>query len=110
MSFVIKKKDTFFWPVKIKSPVDGGKFEEQTLNLEFKKLKISELNKMVVKKGADIEFCKMFIVGWKDVRDESGNELPFTDGYLEELLDTVGVAKQIGEQLYDAMNGAIEKN
>jgi hypothetical protein len=34
--FIINQSETYKWPVKISSPIDGGKYQEQELILEFK--------------------------------------------------------------------------
>jgi hypothetical protein len=108
MAFVIKKKDTFFWPVKVKAPIDGGKYEEQEIQVEYRRLKMSEVNKLQTQDG--VSFCKSIIAGWKDVRSEDGTDVPFTDTALEALLDQYGFANQIARQYFEAMAGAAEKN
>lgn len=108
MSFIFKKKDSYFWPVKLKSPSDGGKYETQTLELEFKKLKQKQITEALgVKENAD--FCRQIVNGWRDARDESGQELAFGE-HFESLLDEPGFAKQIVDQYLASLTGAAEKN
>ncbi len=96
MAFVIKKKNTFVWPVKIKTPVDGGKHESQEISLEFRKIKKSELTALTSEAGtSDVKFCKAIIVGWKDVTDEQGNQVEFSEMALSDLIEDLGVASAI---------------
>ena len=83
MAFVMKKKEKFLWPVKIKTPKDGGGYEEQSLSLEFKKMGNKELRELGKSKSEDLsDFAKAIVLGWKDVKDESGNELPFSPEFI----------------------------
>ena len=112
MAFVIKKKESFIWPVKIKSPADGGKYDEQTLNLEFKKLKSSEMENLLKGniEGGDKGFCRMIVLGWKDVKDSEGKDVPFSSDGLEGLLEEYGCGKAIASAYFEALAGAVEKN
>lgn len=112
MAFVIKKTKSYFWPVKLKSPKDGGGYESQTLNLEFRKLKNSELKSLLreKKEDADLDFCKKVITGWKDIKDDDGNEINFSLESLEIVLDEQGFLGQVVNQYLESISGAIEKN
>lgn len=110
MAFVIKKKDSFFWPVTLKEPADGGSYSEQKIDLEFKKLKESELKELLSKTEGDKEFCKAIVLGWKDVKDESGFSVEFTQDSFEALLDNVKFASSICNQYLKICSGVVEKN
>lgn len=108
MAFVIRKKKTFFWPVVIKTPKDGGGYDEQKLNLEFKFLKDSELVDLVKKSNSDKELCKAIVVGWKDVLDEQ--EQPVSFESFEDVLDTAKFASSIVSQFLKIIGDIVEKN
>ena len=38
MAFVLKQSDTYKWPVTVEIPIDGGRFDKQTFDAEFKRL------------------------------------------------------------------------
>ena len=45
MAFILAQSDSYSWPVTVEFPVDGGRFEKQTFDAEFKRLHNHELNK-----------------------------------------------------------------
>ncbi|MGZ3743859.1 MAG: phage tail assembly chaperone [Pseudobdellovibrionaceae bacterium] len=111
MAFVIKKKESFTWPVKIKSPKDGGGYEEQKINLEFKKLPQSEFQKTLKTAGiTDVQFCQQVIIGWKDVVNENNEPVVFSEANLADFLETLGVPSQIVQQFTEIVSGASGKN
>jgi len=110
MAFVLKKQDSYFWPVILKSPKDGGGFEEQSIELQFKRLKAGDLKKLVEQKKDDTLICAEIIVGWKNVSNEKGDSIPFSETNLFEVLDCVGFSSQIVSQYLESISGAITKN
>lgn len=108
MALKISNSPSFFWPVTINTPADGGTFEKQTFDAEFKRMKISEVEKMVagVHSGAvpGSAAVREFFVGWRGVVDD-GQEVPFSETALEQVLDIPGVAWGIFEAFKEAMSG-----
>lgn len=110
MSFVIKKTKSFTWPVVLKTPKDGGEYDEQKITLEFKNLKQSEMVDLLKQSSNDVEFCKSVVVGWKDVVSESNNIVEFSDSAFAELLDNVKFASSIMSQYLKIIENVVEKN
>jgi hypothetical protein len=109
MSFVLKKKESYWWPIKVKSPADDGKYDEQELNLHFKKLKVSDLQKKL--EGDRKELVKEIVIGWKEVKDEDGKEIPFSTKALENLLNSeYGMLAMIVAGFIESQTGVFEKN
>lgn len=108
MSLKISNSPTFFWPVTINTPVDGGTFEKQTFDAEFKRMKISEVEHMVasVQSGAvaGSVAVRQFFVGWRGVVD-GDQPVPFSETALEQVLDIPGVAWGIFEAFKEAVSG-----
>lgn len=108
MAFVIKKKESFIWPVTMKLAADGGKYDEQVIDLEFRHMKDSELQKILKKSKSDKEFCKAVVVGWKDVKDENSNPVDFSG--FDDFLENVQFAATISTAYLKIVGGSVEKN
>lgn len=112
MAFVLKELKDFWWPCVIKTPgQNSGQYDVQELDLNFKLVKESELNDLLDKKLTNKEFCKLVVLGWKDIKDEKGEEIKFSPSSFEKLLDYPKYAKQIADAFLEALRGTFaEKN
>ncbi len=94
--FKLNTNGHYSWPVEISVPIDGGVHEKQVLDVKFKRLPQSKIQELLSnEESSDNKFCKEIIVGWKGVCDESGNEIPFSNEALDNLLDFPQLAKKI---------------
>lgn len=97
MPLKIKQSSTFFWPVTVMIPVDGGRFDKQTFDVEFARLSVTDAEQLVTSIAAgertEFEGYRDMIKGWRGVVDD-GEEVPFSDTTLKQLLEipTVGPA------------------
>ena len=112
--FVIKQSDTYGWTVSVKYPITGNKYKTETFTGEFKRLpqsRIKEIMKQIENdQMGDKDLAKEVLVGWKDVSDENGNEIPFSEATLEKLLDVQLVAGSIARAFIESISGAKIKN
>lgn len=88
MAFVRKKNKTFKWPVVVREPSenDAGVFEENEFIAVFKRLKVSEYTKASESK-TEFEMLKMMLVGWEEMKEEDGQEMPFTHQNLKDMME-----------------------
>ena len=104
---------TFKWPIRAKVPVDGGKYEESTFDLVFKRLSRSEFETWLqrVDRGEINPAAGLaeIIVGWDGVVDSDGQEVPFSQDKLREVLEVVPFPAIIMLHLQDAMAGAARR-
>jgi hypothetical protein len=126
MAFVLKKAATYSWPVTIELPVDGGRYEKQTFEGIFNRLKQSRVTqiqveamklKAAIQKDQDIsgmvkdqEIADEVLAGWKGILDEDGDELPFSEAVKAELLEIPSVAGSIVMAFGDSISKAKAKN
>lgn len=112
--FVLKQSDSYFWPVSIEFPVDGGKFKKETFEAEFKRIsesRIKEATKQVSDgELTDLDFAKEILVGWKNVSDENGNDIPYLESTKAQLLDLPLVSRSIVMSFFESLSGAKRKN
>tara|TARA_R110000787_G_scaffold90044_1_gene190496 strand:+ start:9069 stop:9413 length:345 start_codon:yes stop_codon:yes gene_type:complete len=114
MAFVLKKSNTYKWPVSVDVPVDGGKHERVTFDVEFKDLtqsRLLEIAELSAEGGmTDVEIAREVITGWAGIEDEDGTELPYSVTKRDELLDVPMLASTIASAYLDSKKGAKRKN
>ena len=126
MAFVLKQSSSYVWPVTVKLPISGGKFEKQTFDAEFKRLPQARINKIQIEVQARIKsserneatddsisdqsIAEELLIGWSGVLDEDGDEVPFTESMKQQLLDIPTMASAIIVAYFDSLTGTKTKN
>lgn len=112
--FVLKKSPTYTWPVTIEFPVDNGKSKKESFDAEFKRVTESELESVRSQFKANEldnkDFAKDILVGWKGIKDEDGNDIPFTESTKAQLFDFPLVANEVVSAFFDSILGSKTKN
>lgn len=108
MALRLNTSGTFFWPVEVSTPADGGKFERETFDAEFRRMKLSEVDEMIarVQTGelTGPAAVRTFMVGWRGVTSD-GEDVPFSETSLALALDKPGVAAALFDAFREAMSG-----
>ena len=111
--FKIDQSDSYTWPVKVEVPMSGGKFEQHTFDVKFKRVsqaRLKEINKLgELGEINDVDLCKEILVGWSGVTDGK-DEIPFSEEAKDKLLDVALVAKSVVISFYESLSGAKRKN
>ena len=126
MAFVLKQSATYKWPVTFRVPADGGKYEKQTFDAEFRRLSQSRINEIqlevqarikAAEKGdpvgtdiSDMSIADEVLAGWSGVVDGDGEEVPFGQASKAELLNVPGLAGSIIEAYFESLAGKKTKN
>lgn len=123
MAFVLKQSATYKWPVTIVIPIDGGQKERHTFDGEFKRLPQTRVNELVtqlqLQQRPDIDpdqilpaqdAAREILVGWSGIQDDSGEEIPFSETALNQLLEMQMVAAQIILAWFNSLEVAKRKN
>ena len=126
MAFVLKQSSSYVWPVTVKLPISGGKFEKQTFDAEFKRLPQARINKIQIEVQARIKsserneatddsisdqsIAEELLIGWSGVLDEDGDEVPFSESIKQQLLDIPTLATAIIVAYFDSLTGTKTKN
>ena len=84
MALIKKKVTSIKWPVTVTSPSDGGKWRTESFTGIFKKVGITQIEKLADK--GDPQLVKDVLEGWEDIKDEDGNDVAFTKKELENLV------------------------
>lgn len=122
MAFILKQKATYMWPITLVIPVDGGRKERHTFDGEFRRLPQSRINEIIklaraMERGRadddaldDKAAAAEVLAGWAGVIDDDGNEVPFSKGALDQLLEIPTIAGQIIQAWFNSMEPAKAKN
>lgn len=106
--FVLKKSDSYFWPVIVKTPVTGGNVKEETFEAEFKRVsqtRIKEIRDLIMKEEiTDTDLAREIVVGWKGINDGSA-EMEFSKENLESVLDVPQLAASIIKAWFQSISG-----
>ncbi len=112
--YVIKKSDNYYWPISVDRPVNAGTKDSFTFDALFRRLSQSELDAYAIKAEKfvirDIDIARDVLVGWKDVQNEQGEDMPFTTDTKEALLDQPMVASAIVNFYYESLAQGKRKN
>lgn len=111
--FKLTQSATYTWPVAVHVPVNGGQYDKQTFDGEFKRLPDSRLKEIGRKVDAgempDSDFVREVMVGWCGITAD-GVEVPFSNENLERLLEVPGVAGAVALAVIDSLSGLKRKN
>lgn len=118
MAFVLSKVDTYPWPVRVSAPDPDrpGKRKVETFDGIFRRLprsRLAEIGNTVSKskddaiEAEDATYCLIaeVLVGWEGVRDDKGEEIPFSEKMRDELAEIPAVAAAIMEAFTDSISG-----
>lgn len=108
--FKLNQAATFRWPVEFNLPVEGGRFEKQTFDAEFKRQTSDQIKERQEREGmTDLVFCREVVVGWSGISDD-GEDVPFSAAALEQVLQVPGAAGAMVQAFYAAVSGLKRKN
>ena len=107
-------------------PTDGGKYEKQSFDAEFKRLPQSRINEIqsevqarlkAAEKGessegeiSDISIADEVLAGWEGIVDDEGDEIPYSATSKAQLLNVPMMAGAIIESYFDSVVGKKTKN
>ena len=113
MPFVLDQRPFYKWKVDINVVVDGKESTESFIAL-FKNVtqsRFKEMIKMVEDKQIDdIDVAKEVLLGWEDLVDAEGQEVPFNKSTLNQLLEVRGFATAVGFAFMESNEEIFVKN
>lgn len=126
MAFVLKQSASYTWPVSFKLPADGGKFEKQSFDAEFKRLPQGRINEIqaevqarikAVERNEAIEdgitdqsIAREILIGWSGIVDDEGDEVAYSTAARDQLLEVPTVAAAVILAYFDSLTGNKSKN
>lgn len=114
MAFVLSQSPAYSWPVAVEFPIDGGRFEKQTFDVQFRRLPQSRIREVLdPAEGAEVsdnQLCREVVIGWSGIQDAKGAEVPFSEKGLGDLLEIPLVAGSIVKAWIDSLAKAKRKN
>lgn len=114
MSFVIDQSLSYKWPVSVEFPIDGGRYDKQTFDAEFKRVPQPRIKQIYELSNAnelsDEELCNEVLLGWTGIIDSKKQDVPYSESAKKALLDTPLVTKALVTAWMESLNGAKRKN
>lgn len=118
MAFKLDLSPSYRWPVSFTITGEDGAPTPCVLELDFKRLKQSELEELIKQltsddsrgRLADRDFCLAHVLGWHGVKDNEDKDLAFSIEGLLTLLEIVGVQGAIVRAYFDSVKVGQEKN
>ena len=123
MAFVLRQSATYTWPITLVLPVDGGRREKHTFDGEFRRLPQTRINEIIKlarlqdrgkldpdEELVDQDAAKEILAGWSNVVDDKGEDVPFSESALNQLVEIPTVAGQIVRAWFDSLEVAKRKN
>lgn len=112
--FKIKKDNRFWWPVKVDVPVDG-RHATHEFSAHFVLLDQDEIDETLggeynEDESADRDLLRKVLVGWKQVANEDGNEIEFSDEARDRILKIPYVRIALVRAYFKAIAGRRQKN
>lgn len=111
--FKLDQSNSFQWPVEVVFATDGGKFNKETFDVQFKRVSESRLKEIAMAVArdemGDKDVCADVVIGWGGITD-NGDAVPFSPANLQRVLDVPGVAQAIARAFVSAHRGASAKN
>ncbi|NQV83921.1 MAG: hypothetical protein HQ494_08890 [Rhodospirillales bacterium] len=120
--FKIADDYVYTWPVTIRKPVDGGKFQEETFTAKFKFLDQDKIDELTGKDSDvlieslsavnnDIKFLKECFVGWgDDVHGDDDKPLSYSEATRDRLIKIRYVRLPLLRAYFDSASGIATKN
>lgn len=104
--FIITQKPTFAWPVKFEIPGDARAIRCEFV-AEFNRIPQNRIDELTT--GADPVSDEALLdevmVGWRDVKDEQGNDVEFNAANRRQLLAIPGTRRAIVLAFLEAITG-----
>lgn len=114
MAFVLSQSDSYSWPVAVEFPIDGGRFDRQTFDAQFKRLPQDRIRQIwdQIQSGEidDDGLCNEILVGWSGIQDGKGGDVPYSEKAHKDLLRVPLVAAAIVSAWLDSLSKAKRKN
>jgi hypothetical protein len=129
MAFVLAQSATYSWPVPFDMPIDGGKFRRESFDAVFNRLPQSKVEEIMAAEQelriayengtSDLKSLLPIVrahaaevmAGWSGIKDvDGGEDLPFTQSNLEQLLEVPMMAGAILQAFGASLQKAKTKN
>ena len=104
----------YWWPVVVEFAADGGKFEKEGFDAEFKRLPQDRLREIGERIDGglitDLELLDLVLVSWRGIFDEAGDEVPFSETAKGRILNVAMVASAIVAAWLESLAKGKRKN
>lgn len=112
--FKISQSPSYYWTVHFSFPSEKGGFEKANFDCLFKRLTQTRINEIISMAGSgeitDAKIAQEIVQGWRGITDSNGEEVPFSQSALDQLLDVPMMATSISSSFIESLSDARRKN
>lgn len=110
--FIFAPLTEITWPVTIRVPLDGGKFNDVEVSIRYKRFTSTEQAALIAECKNTGELLKKVIVGWdaEEFGNPDGSSIEFNEQNLESLIDVDYICRALRYGFFNASAGVLEKN
>lgn len=106
--FKFQKIPRVKWPVTIAVPQDDGEVVSKEISVGYKLIPHKRF--MELSGDNDLALLKEVVIGWTGIGDEDGNDLPFSEANLDDLLQHAFIRLPLFSGYMQASSAAPTKN
>lgn len=112
--FNLDVSKTYWWPVTFRTPgADGGKLEDMSFTVEFRRYSTDEVEEMMKRaekdRLSDAKLAREIVVNWRDVIG-AGGVMAFSEPNFAKLLKVSGAGSAIMKAFFESLSKGAEKN
>lgn len=97
---------TYWWPVQVPVPKDGGEVEVCTFEAQYRYLDVDAHEALMLEvrdqQLDDRAFCRKVVSSFRGVSDERGEAVPFSADTLDALLRQPGAATAMTRKYFES--------
>lgn len=110
--FIFAPLTEITWPVTIRVPMDGGKFNDVEVSIRYKRFTSTEQTALIAECKNAGELLKKVVVGWgpEDFGNQDGAYIEFSEENLESMVDVDYICRAFRDGFFNANAGVLEKN
>ncbi|HEX5486497.1 MAG TPA: hypothetical protein VFX23_10925 [Limnobacter sp.] len=115
MVFKLSLSKSYYTPVVVEIPTDGGRFDKFTFDAEFARLDRKSFNALIEEhrtgNKTDEDLISKVLVGWKGIKDDDDNDLPFSESGKEIVFNAAPqVLPALVKTFFGSLASVREKN
>ncbi|MCB4811697.1 hypothetical protein LG204_10260 [Methylovorus menthalis] len=108
MAFCLAVNEFYFHPVVVFMQDDKGGFTPSKFVVKFRRVPLPEMESIKALTGK--ELVQSVVIGWKDLHDEEGNEVEFSEEHLDQLISIGPAFSAVYDAFWDSQFKAKAKN
>lgn len=108
--FVLQVDPRWSWPVRVRVPVDGGRYEDQVFDATFVLVDERRVRELTDADPSGRTLLEVAVADWAGVVEADKRPVPYTTSALSAMIGIPFVRAALLEAYRDSITGAARKN